>query len=249
MKYLLLILLSCTTLSPFCKAQDSSYIKIPKHYNVVKFNPTPMLLWNMDNATFSYERIQKYRPNQSLIVSAGYLILPSLLEGNVLNLINVHSTQKYGINVGVDYRFYLSRQNAQPAPSGVYLSPFLSYYGYHFSSDVECLIAPIQGTFSGTLQVWNLGFGLGYQFVIAKRITLDFMLLAPTFSHYAFQRKLDIELEKEDKDVVNEEINSAIDKHFPILGTFLNGDKLSRTESGKTFSAGMRYNVQFGFKF
>lgn len=29
----------------------------PIRRNVIKFNPTPMMLWNIKNVTFSYERI------------------------------------------------------------------------------------------------------------------------------------------------------------------------------------------------
>ena len=49
--------------------------------NVIKINPTPMLLWDVRNITLSYERLIK--PNHSLSIKVGYLVFPRLLSDTI----------------------------------------------------------------------------------------------------------------------------------------------------------------------
>ena len=64
-------------------------LRQPIRRNVIKFNPTPMILWSARNITFSYERILSRR--QSLSAELGYLEFPKLVEDTLLNLINIRN--------------------------------------------------------------------------------------------------------------------------------------------------------------
>ena len=102
--------------------------KKPFHKNVIKFNPTPMLLWSNKNVTFSYERV--INGKQSIALTLGYLEFPALFKDTIGSLVALSGRDKYGINIALEYRFYLTTRNGRPIPDGVYLAPFCSYYGY-----------------------------------------------------------------------------------------------------------------------
>ena len=51
--------------------------KKPFHKNVIKFNPTPLLLWSNKNVTFSYERV--INGKQSIALTLGNLEFSGLL--------------------------------------------------------------------------------------------------------------------------------------------------------------------------
>ena len=141
MKNINLAFLSILLIIPFLvaaeKPDSSFHYKQPFHKNVIKFNPTPMLLWSTKNLTFSYERI--LNPKQSISLTLGYLEFPSLFNDTIGNLLAITGREKYGINVALEYRFYLGKRNGRPIPDGVYLAPFASYYGYHFKNEVDVM--------------------------------------------------------------------------------------------------------------
>ena len=55
---LLFLFIAIVPLATSAHKGDSLYRPLnPVHYNVIKFNPTPMLLWSKKNVTISYERV------------------------------------------------------------------------------------------------------------------------------------------------------------------------------------------------
>ncbi len=121
------------------QAKDSTDIRVqrkkpvlmePWHWNVIRFNPTPMLLFSeVRNITLSYERL--ITRNQSAGIQVGYLLLPRLKFLDKLNQIVVFSPkEKYGVNLALDYRYYIFPRNNRPAPDGLYAGAFVSYYGF-----------------------------------------------------------------------------------------------------------------------
>ena len=101
------------------KNDSMAAVRQPVHKNVIKFNPTPMMLWDARNITFSYERI--INPRQSASLELGYLVLPRLVEDTLIDLVDITSHQKNGINATLEYRFYLTSLNTRPVPAGIYL--------------------------------------------------------------------------------------------------------------------------------
>ena len=121
-----LFLISLLFLPLFSSAQKNDslrFIPEPIHKNVIKFNPTPMLLWSNKNITFSYERVLNKK--QSIALTLGYLEFPSLFSDTIAKLVNITSRTKYGINVALEYRFYLMQRNVRPTPDGLYLARFM----------------------------------------------------------------------------------------------------------------------------
>ncbi len=89
--------------------------------------------------------------------------------------------------MSTEYRFYLGKRNRRPAPDGVYLAPYLSYYGFHFKNGINILRTTVdQGaSIKGDLNVINAGITLGYQFIFWKRLSVDLVLFGPSLSTYA----------------------------------------------------------------
>jgi hypothetical protein len=157
----------------------------PFHRNVLKFNPTPMLIWSsVRNFTLSYERL--IRNDMSLSLQAGYLILPKLISDTVAGLITISNGEKHGINLAFDYRYYPMARNRRPAPDGLYLGGYLSYYGFRFSNNLDILGSDVDqsGMLTGRLNVFNLGVNVGYQFIFWRRFSLDLLMFGPSISYY-----------------------------------------------------------------
>ena len=57
----------------------------PVHRNVIKYNPTPKMLWSSNNWTFSYERILNNK--QSFTVGLGYLEFGKLFKDTIANVV------------------------------------------------------------------------------------------------------------------------------------------------------------------
>jgi hypothetical protein len=159
----------------------------PYHRNVIKFNPTPMLLFSeVRNFTLSYERL--ITRNQSLAVQAGYLLLPKLKFLDKLDkIVTFAPKEKYGINLALDYRYYLFPRNKRPAPDGLFIGAFVSYYGFKFENHLDLVKTTIlnDGIIHGKLNVVNIGAHLGYQFIFWKRFSLDLLMLGPSYSFYS----------------------------------------------------------------
>lgn len=242
------------------KANDSTATKqkkvkpvplTPIHRNVIKFNPTPMLIQmvEVNNVTFSYERMIK--DNMSLCLQLGYLVFPNLIRDTVLNLVYIQKGKKNGINVAFDYRYYPFSRNRRPAPDGLYIGGYTSYYGFSFDNDFNILNDSLvqNGRISGKLNVVNLGFELGYQFIFWKRLTLDLLLFGPALSMMKGNISIGGNLDPEQiKDIDSELAQKLLDR-FPTLNALVKGEDLKFTGSKTSFGTGFRYSIQIGFHF
>jgi hypothetical protein len=221
----------------------------PIHKNVIKFNPTPMLLWSSKNVTLSYERILNRRQSISLMV--GYLEFPALFKDTIGNLMAVTSREKKGINIALEYRFYLMKRNSRPAPDGVFLAPYFSYYGYQFKNNVDVLHTTLDsaGSVRGSFYVYNLGVELGYQFVFWKRVTLDFVVLGPSVSYYGGSVDVNGNINLEQLAELNQDLYNKLKEKYPMIGDFVVNKSFAQKGKLDLFSVGFRYLVQIGFHF
>jgi hypothetical protein len=230
--------------------KDSLYHPLqPIHKNVIKFNPTPMLLWSGKNLTFSYERI--LNPKQSIALTVGYLEFPSLFKDTIANLINITSRHKYGINLCLEYRFYLFKRNSRPVPDGIYVAPFASYYGYHFNNDINILHTTLDsaGLIKGNIYIFNAGVELGYQFIFWKRLSLDFVLMGPAISYYGGGVDITGNVNFEKLKEINEDLYNKLIAKYPKIGDLVVNKSFKSNGHLDLFSVGFRYLVQVGFHF
>jgi len=234
----------------FAQKKDSlTPVHQPIRKNVIKFNPTPMILWSPKNLTFSYERILS--PRQSLSIELGYLEFGQLVEDTLIDLINVTSREKWGLNATIEYRFYLTKLNTRLIPAGLYIGPYLTFYRYHFMNGLEILPASFDttGTLEGNYWSFNLGFELGYQFVFWKRWTLDLVMVGPSISYYGRTTEIKGNLDAGQIKEVNEALYDKLVERYPAF-EYMSLDKTYQ-QTGKfdIFRLGFRYLVQIGFHF
>jgi hypothetical protein len=222
----------------------------PLYKNVIKFNPTPMILWDWKNVTFSYERILKH--HQSISFELGYLVFPKLVEDTLIDLVNITSSEKSGVNATIEYRFYLTKLNTRPVPAGLYIGPYLTYYQYQFKNGLDVFPATVDttGMIKGNFWSFNLGVELGYQFVFWKRLTLDLVMVGPSVSYYGGKMEITADLDGSQIQQINEELYDKLITRFPGLTTLSTSGKTFQ-ETGKLdiFRLGFRYLVQIGFHF
>ncbi|MBE0648140.1 MAG: DUF3575 domain-containing protein [Bacteroidales bacterium] len=250
MKHICLFLLCLLPLTLLAGKNDTLF-KAPEpiHWNVIKLNLTPMLLWSFNNVTLSYERI--LGPRQSVTIALGYLEYPTLFKDTIAGLVNVTSRQKRGINVGLEYRFYLMKRNRRPIPDGLYLAPYASFYGYSFKNNLDILETTVDtGAYiKGRFYCFNLGVELGYQFVFWKRFTLDLVLFGPSVSYYGGDLSYGVGLNPDEIKKIDQEILDEIKQKYPFVRSLFTSNTL--VEKGKLdlFSLGFRYMIQIGFHF
>jgi len=232
------------------KSKEKPQFLEPYHRNVIKFNPTPMLLLGeVRNLTFSYERILK--KNQSVAVQAGYLLFPRLIDDTLLNLVEFTGRSKQGVNLAFDYRYYPFSRNRRPIPDGMYIGGYISYYGFKFKNDFDILKVNLDqnGAMNGKINMVNLGLELGYQFIFWKRLSLDLILFGPSLTLRHTDLIITGELDAEEIGDISDELAKKLMKRFPILTEIFTQDELVVTGTRSKFGLGFRYSIQIGFHF
>lgn len=229
-----------------CHKNDS--IPVPYHWNVIKINPTPALLFgNPANISVVYERLVK--PNQSFLVQLGYLGLPEILQDSVGGLRDVKKVSGLGVNLAFDYRFYVLRRNQYPAPDGLYLGSYLSYYGYTVKNEFAYYRADTiltSGDFSSKFNLVNLGVSLGYQFIFWKRVSIDLLIFGPSLTYFAYQREVSSNMTPADEEKLKQEIIEKFNEKFPILVPFVKPSEEAHSIQLRMF---FRYSFSIGFHF
>jgi len=222
----------------------------PYHLNVVKFNPTPMLLFDeLRNITFSYERLIK--KNQSVSLQLGYLVVPQVLNDTLFNKVLLNKEKRNGVNLSFDYRVYPFSRNRRPAPDGMYFGGYLSYIGT--SSEIQGALMDATEDdnilFDTRMNMVNLGFELGYQFIFAKRFSLDLLMFGPSITGYSGNLGITGNLNSDLGDKIDEELAAELKEHFPALGYLFSDEDETFSTSKIVISSWFRYSVQFGYHF
>ncbi|NPD45663.1 MULTISPECIES: DUF3575 domain-containing protein [unclassified Lentimicrobium] len=244
---LLLLVLLLVNLSYGQATSDSSTYKQKK--NTIRLNLTPLII-NTNNLTLGYERL--ITPNQSMSVNLGLLLFPQFLSDKSNDVITTGKGNRLGFTTSLDYRFYLSKRNARQAPDGVYIGPYMTYYRYAFgnnvhfgNSDVIKNDFDIDAAFSMT----SLGFELGYQFVFWERLTLDMILIGPSFTYYYGMVKVSGEIEIDEESEAYDYIKERIKEKYPWMKTFVDIDAINKGGRFDAPGVGFRYVIMVGFHF
>jgi len=250
------IILTILSIQAFSQKPEQDTIKTrillePYHRNVIKINPTATILFeDVKNLTFSYERLIK--KDQSLAFQAGYLWINHLLPDTIAGLINLTgNTNHQGINLAFDYRYYPGIRNKRPAPDGMFIGGYASYYGIKFDNSFDILETSIDqnGNISGTVNVINLGFDLGYQFVFWKRLTIDLLVFGPSLCYTQGKGNITGDLDQEQLEEIDDELIQKINDKFPLISQIFSEGSLTFSGSRSKFDLGFRYSIQIGFHF
>lgn len=239
----LLLFISVFGISNSVMAQDT----IVKYHrmNTIKIEITQPLY--PTSFILSYERITK--PNQSFCISGGYEEFPPLVNVSASTKVK-ENLEKSGFKLGADYRFYLGKENKHLAPHGIYMGPYFAYHDFHNLREIEVDVEGIKETANLTtnFNITNIGFQLGYQFVINNRWTFDVVMFGPSVSNYRANLKTDGEFTFDKENVENEVLLKLLDR-FPMLDKLLTDKEVSAKGRFDSWGVGWRYQMHIGYQF
>lgn len=245
-KFGLLLVILLFVISVFSQ-EDISF---PTDYrrNVVKWNPTPFLLWSNKNINFSYERVLK--PNRSFSINAGYFVLPST---GIYDSLKIDVARKnWGLTVSGDYRLYFKKRNKNFAPDGLFWGPYSSFHYTAFENHIEVLKSDgSQGNLDlkANLSIISAGVQLGYQFVIKERFTIDLIFMGPSLSLYSGKIGLSGNLDVDESNEYYQAIRDVLIGKFPFLDELVDKRDFSASGVSSSLGFGLRYMIQVGYRF
>lgn len=158
---------------------DSIVKKEPTRKNVIKFLPVNLIA---NSLSFEYER--KFTPKSSFVLGVGLASPKPFADKYNLNnsADNKISNEEFGtMAIRAAYRHYAGHHIR---PVGFYFSPYLKYQklsakadNYRTVSDPQYGSTSFNEKFDVNINTLNFGLQWGVQFMIAKRIAVDFYFL------------------------------------------------------------------------
>ena len=219
--------------------------------NVIRYNITPNIL-GFSSVIFGYERVVK--SHQSFSINAGYLSIgkSGKKENEDYKLTSTKSSS--GFSIAVDYRFYLKKENKNPAPSGVYLAPYFLHYTLNHSAGIKSLddnSTNIETIVDAKININSLGLELGYQFNIKNRFTIDMILIGPSYSAYKANMEVvgGVVPPDGDLDETLEALRDILFAKYPWLETLVDEGEVDVKGNRTQWGMGFRYVLQIGYRF
>jgi hypothetical protein len=241
----IVLLFSFFILSQSLIAQDMSGIR----KNTIKLDLTSNIIFR-NSYNFTYERVT--RPDQTFCVTVGYQQFPKFLSlGSGIETTD-DSKKRTGFKIGGEYRFYLKKENKYQAPHGVYIGPYISYLNFHNERDLRITAddgSQIDAFFKSNINILNIGFQAGYQFVINDRFTIDLTFIGPSVSRYGADFQLDGNFDVDEEHEYQNEILVALIDRFPLLDDLIKDKEVDTSGKTSTWGYGYRYQIAFGYRF
>ncbi len=229
----------------------SEMTKKEKHFkNIVRINVTNPLIFGKKSFVAGYERV--LNQHQSFSINIGRTELPNFGSFNFSDTtVQINKSQKdRGFHITGDYRFYLASENKYAAPRGLYVGPYASFVTMGRENSWDLNTNTFQGKVQTDLnfQFFAVGAQMGYQFIIWKRMALDFVLIGPGVAFYQIGAELDTDLTAEDESALFEKINEVLEERFPAYNIVFDGS-FKKSGTAKTTFAGYRYVIHIGYLF
>jgi Protein of unknown function (DUF3575) len=221
------------------------------HKNIFRYNLSGGLLFGINHyIVFGYERV--VGPHQSFSVNIGRASLPKLVSINTDSTNVTQDKKNTGFNASVDYRFYLAKENRYNAPHGLYIGPYLSYN--HFMRENDWTVQNQNSTQQAVttkmdFDIFTIGGEMGYQFIIWKRLALDFVMIGPGTSYYSLTANITGDLTEDQREKIRNGITQIITQKFPGMNYVLSDKQLDANGRLRTWSVGYRYLIHIGFAF
>ncbi|MBN9386105.1 MAG: hypothetical protein J0H74_35435 [Chitinophagaceae bacterium] len=244
---------------PPAPAKARQKIEAPYLKNRLKINVSSFFL---NNYSFSYERSL----TRKISFVAGYRFMPRSVLGNI-SLIKkiVDQVAKDGDGIKNDinklslssnaytgeFRFYTGHK---PGPRGFYFSLYGRYsqlnidYAYEYATGSKTYSIPIKAS----TKMWGAGLMIGAQWLIARRITLDWHILGGHYGSVSGDASglADLSaMSPSDKEAVKEDIEGLInigDKKF-ITATVTNQGVQAKIDGPMVGLRGAGINIGIAF--
>jgi hypothetical protein len=156
-----------------------------------------------------------------------------------------------GVNASVDYRFYLARENKYQPPHGLYIGPYYSYN--HYTRDIQWNYLGTNGNTAintyTKFTINTVGFEIGYQLILWKRLTLDMLMVGPGLGFYHYKANYDGNMDAAAREQLNDALKQILTQKFPGMNYVLADKELSANGTLTTTDMGYRYLIQIGYNF
>lgn len=169
---------------------------------------------------------------------------PKLLSINRSN-INVDIGKIHGFSITPEAKYYIRSCDPQQL-DGLYLSLYLRYTDYETAANFDYLSKHYHANIG--MSEFGVGFELGYQLIIKKRFSIDFLFLGPRFSSY----NMTFEFRQPPSQRLLGDISDYMNKVIKRFGFDYNIDiQKDRGNKAETsfFAANTRFGISFGFVF
>lgn len=220
--------------------------------NTIRLNLTNPLIFGERSLILGYERT--IGEHQSFSINGGLATLPkfnliSIADDSLVQLYK--SSKDRGFNITGDYRFYLASENKHRAPRGIYVGPYAShvFMGREntWNLNTESFQGEVKTDFSFNMTA--IGAQLGYQFILWKRVALDFVLIGPSIAWYSLEAKLNTTLDPDDESALYAKIDEILKERFPGYTFVLDDVDFKTSGTTNTQSFGFRYTIHLGYHF
>lgn len=248
-------ILACLTIALFISrvslAQDKSdSLWQTAKKNIIRYNLSGAVLFGFDKSVIlGYERV--IRPSQSLSLNVGTTAFPKLVSIITDSFELKSDIENKGVNISLDYRFYLQRENKFRAPRGVYIGPYYSFN--RFDRDNAWNLQKVGNTqavkTTTNFDIHTIGAELGYQFIFWKKMAVDFVMVGPGLSSYRLSTKIEGNLNGEERQQLQDAVQQLIQQKFPGMNFVFSDKQIDASGVLRTWSLGFRYLVHIGYNF
>jgi len=245
----LVLLFSSAGLS---RAQDSSKVKPRK--NVVRFNLTNPMIFGEKSLLVGYERVIGKHMSASINGGQASFRKPTLSVFNFTDSSRIVLDKDYtdkGFTIALDYRFYLKKENKYNSPHGVYIGPYYSITHFERENNWNMSSPHFSGNLKTNLNmnIQMVGIEMGYQFILWKRVALDFILIGPGVTFYNIKTQISTQLDGDENGELLDALKNAIVEKVPGFSNFADNLEFEKSGSTNTMSMGFRYVIHLGFNF
>ena len=224
-------------------------------YFVNGFAPTYTIKWNPSSIAFGKISLfgeYNFKPRRSITFNAGIPVEVSTTR-RIEDEMRTITMKSYSAMAG--YRMYLG----SGVGKGLYFEPYLKYMGskgsfpYVDTESIDSTTYFLSSNYRGA----GVGAQLGVQFLIAKKLTLDFFFLGPE----ANLSKWDIDLQEkgnytwdsqdaaEALDILNDIVDDLPDFISDNVKTSVNADAKTVSAKYNGFIPGFRFGLSVGWRF
>jgi hypothetical protein len=250
-RFIISVAICSLAATAYCQRMTSGDDSVKFRKNVLRYNLSGALIFGFDkNLVFGYERVTG--KHQSISINAGKISFPRIISIITDSFSLGRDVKNTGVNLSVDYRFYLSRENKHHPPRGLYIGPYYSFNRYTRDNEFSFKRSSGNtqlGTSNTTFTINTIGGELGYQFVLWKRLALDFVMVGPGLSNYDISTKFDGPLTDDERKQLREATREVMTQRFPGMNFVLGDKEIDADGTLSTWSLGFRYLVHIGFVF
>lgn len=257
-KIYFLLLLPSVLFGQIVSLGSEPLTELTDYKNTIRWNITPFILFSPKNINIGYER--KINDTQTASINIGNLEIPILTSaGDFIEELGGISS-KGGISVFADYKFYFLNRNKRVAPEGIYIGPYIGYYSQRLDVSFEynagglfdeSIVSLDMGV---SIDNFNFGVQLGYQFVFYDRFTVDLIFIGPSYGLYMGTIYANSNINSDvivESDVYNKFVSDVLVK-VPLLKDKIESGAISIHDEKSDFSfnyGSFRYVLQVGYRF